>query len=90
MTEVIRISEEIFFVKEENNNDPIIIIYNTENSTRSFSPTKKDWEEVSKKYPIENLDLIPELLNTREYIDKEESEREQEIANWDINNFHLK
>ncbi len=90
MIEVIRISSLIFLVKEIiDSNMTVIVSYNIENSTRSFSPAQKDWDEASKKFPVENLDLIPELLNTRKDIDEEEEEREQEMANWDINNFHL-
>ena len=90
MKEAIRISDKVFLIKEIiDSKTTVIISYNMENSTRSFSPTQKDWNEASKRFPIENLELIPELLNALEYIDNKESEEEQEMTNWDINNFHL-
>lgn len=94
MTEVIRISDSNFLVKEvvddfNTENSIVYISYNMENSTRSFSLTQKEWQEASKKYPIENLELTIELLNARGHIDNEESEKEQEMTNWDVNNFHI-
>jgi len=92
MTEVIRISDKIFLVKEivddfNTENSIVYISYNMENSTRSFSPTQKDWEEASKKFPIENLDSIPKLLNFRNYTDNKEDERDQEIANYTFSKY---
>ena len=85
MTEVIRISKEIFLVKEIiDSKTTIFISYNMENSTKSFSPTKKDWEEASKNFPIENLELIPELLYAWKCIEKKILEDETEMANWDF------
>ena len=87
MTEIIRTSSNTFLVKEkdefEDNNEVFILSYNSENSTRDFL-TKKDWEEASKKFPIEILESNPELLYAWEYIEKIILEEETEMANWDF------
>ena len=81
MTEVIRISDKIFLVKEivddfNTENSIVYISYNTENLTRSFSSNEENWEETSKNFPIEKLELDSKLLKIRDNIDELEEERD--------------